>query len=116
MIRTFEDNYFYSPGKDLMKLPDGQTHSEWLKINKPDHTRQSLCEDGWYIVRTFVDRHVIQLLGMNYSKLRDIQDILMELPPKEILLIQTAQRVAYQMAMQEFWEIDSPAQLRAHKI
>jgi hypothetical protein len=116
MIHPFEENYFYTPDKTLMKLPGRQTHSEWLKINKPDETRESLCEKGWQVIRTFRDRHVIQLHGMSHGKLRDIHDILFLLPSKDIIVIQTALRLAYQMSIAEFWEIDDPIQLHAHKI
>jgi hypothetical protein len=116
MIHPFEDNYFYTPDKTLMKLPGRQTHSEWLKEHKPDETRETLCAKGWQVIRTFRDRHVFQLDGMDYGKLRDIHDVLFLLPSKENIVIQTALRLAYEMPMKAFWEIDDPIQLRAYKI
>ena len=115
-IHPFEENYFYTFDKTLMKLPGRQTHGEWLRSNKPGETRESLCEKGWQVIRTFRDRHAIQLHGMSYGKLKDIQNILLQLPPKETIVIQVAMRLAYQMLAKEFWEIDDPLQLRMYKI
>ena len=116
MIKLFEDNYFLTSGKQLLKLSDGQTHGEWLKANMPDETRESLCGKGWYVVRTMKDKHVIQLSGMDFGKLRTINDIILQLPLKNTVVIQTALHTAYQISLREFCEIDDPAQLWAYKM
>jgi hypothetical protein len=111
MIHPFEDNYFFTPQRKLFKLPAKSTHSQWLDETMPGETRESVCEKGWIVIRTMRDRHVMQLSGMDYSKLRTIGDILMELPPKDILVIQSGPHTAFQISFREFCELDGPEQL-----
>jgi len=110
-MMIFEDNYFLTSDRRLFKLPRNQTHGEWLNTNMPGETRETICEKGWIVIRTMRDRHVIQLDGMGYSKLRTINNILMELPPKDSLVIQCGLNTAFQISFREFCEIDRPEQL-----
>jgi hypothetical protein len=115
MIHPFETNYFYTPNHALIELPEKQTHKDWMDANRPGESRESLCEEGWYIIATFTDRHVIQLSGMNYGKLRTIHEILLLLTPKEHVVIQTGPAQAYTVPTNELLEIDSPSGLWAYK-
>ena len=115
MIYPFETNYFYTPDHSLIKLPERQTHKDWIDENRPGESRESMCGGGWYIVATFNDRHVIQLSGLDYGRLRTIHDILIGLPTKDQVIIQTGPEDAYLVPTKELWEIDSPQGLWAYK-
>jgi hypothetical protein len=115
MIFPFETNYFYTPEHALIELPAKQTHRDWIEANCPEEDRESLCGKGWYIVATFHDRHVIQLSGMDYGKLRTIHEILLHLRPKEYVVIQTEPAESYEIPFSELLEIDSPSGLWAYK-
>jgi hypothetical protein len=116
MIHPFEENYFLTPDKTLLQLPNRQTHIQWIENNRPDDDRESLCCKGWVIIATYRDRHVFQLEGMNYGKLRDIHNILMQLNKKDRVVIQTSLDTVYEIEWDVMCELDGPEQLWSHKM
>jgi hypothetical protein len=111
----FENNYFITQKRNLIKLAPKQTHADWIRSNRPHESRESLCDCDWVILATFVDRHVIQISDANFGKLRTINENLLLLPRKDTVVMQTSS-ASYELPYDRFVDIDDPGQLWAYKL